>query len=266
MYSLVNLLSGDVVCNCTFYKYSCYSVTSTDKWLHHYEHATLNTTTFPLKQTIIKTLYSTHELRLKTCIFQSCILQPCYLVCQIPILHFPRPPCFSMVHHFPVLHFQSPHWIHTTSTNKSFHHFVHATLYTTTFPVYPLLTTSTLCWIINTVLYGCETWTYNKKIRDKLLAFEMYCYWRILHISWTEQKTNVKYVINSELKRHIQRKLRLFGHIYRMKDNRKFKTLMSGIVDGMNKRGRPCRERMDDKVFNKCLNVCELRRKMVKQK
>jgi len=30
--------------------------------------------------------------------------------------------------------------------------------------------------VFNTVQYGCETWTYNKKIRDKLLAFEMYCY------------------------------------------------------------------------------------------
>jgi len=35
-------------------------------------------------------------------------------------------------------------WIHATSTNKCLHYFVHATLYTITFPVYPLLTTSTL--------------------------------------------------------------------------------------------------------------------------
>jgi len=35
----------------------------------------------------------------------------------------------------------------------------------------------------------------------------------------------------------------------RMKDNRKLKTLMFGIVDGTNKRGRPCREWMDDIVI-----------------
>jgi len=46
----------------------------------------------------------------------------------------------------------------------------------------------------------------------------------------------------------IQRKLRLFGHICRMEDNRKLKTLMFRIIDGMNKRGRPCREWMDDIV------------------
>jgi len=44
--------------------------------------------------------------------------------------------------------------------------------------------------IFNTVLYGCETWTYNKKITDKLLAFELNCYQRILRISWIERKTN----------------------------------------------------------------------------
>jgi len=38
----------------------------------------------------------------------------------------------------------SDHWTDATSTNKCLHHFVHATLYATTFPVYPLLTTSTL--------------------------------------------------------------------------------------------------------------------------
>jgi len=37
------------------------------------------------------------------------------------------------------------YWIQATSTNECLHHFVHATIYTTTFPVYPLLTTSTLC-------------------------------------------------------------------------------------------------------------------------
>ena len=44
----------------------------------------------------------------------------------------------------------------------------------------------------------------------------------------------------------IQRKLRLFGHICRMKDDRKIKTIMLGIMDGSNKKGRPHREWCDD--------------------
>jgi len=45
------------------------------------------------------------------------------------------------------------YWIHATSTNKCLHYFVHATLYTTTLPVYPLLTTGQLS-PVQPVLYG----------------------------------------------------------------------------------------------------------------
>ena len=78
----------------------------------------------------------------------------------------------------------------------------------------------------NTVLYGCETWTNSKEIRDKLLAFEMHCYRRILQVSWTERKTNREIcdklgIERDLLQRAIQRKIQLFGHICRMDDNRK---------------------------------------------
>jgi len=107
--------------------------------------------------------------------------------------------------------------------------------------------------LFSTVLYGCETSTYYKKIRNKLLAFEMYCYRRILRITWTVRKTNHEIcdklrIEKDLLQRAIQTKLQLFGHIHRMEDNRMLKTLMFGIVDGMNKRGTPFREWMDDIV------------------
>jgi len=50
------------------------------------------------------------------------------------------------------------YWIHATCTNKCLHHFVHATLNTTAFPVYPLLTTSTLYWIITNASTTDTTW------------------------------------------------------------------------------------------------------------
>ena len=34
--------------------------------------------------------------------------------------------------------------------------------------------------------YACETWTLKKTDTDKILAFEMYCYRRMLQISWTQ--------------------------------------------------------------------------------
>jgi len=66
------------------------------------------------------------------------------------------------------------------------------------------------------------------------------------------EKQTVKYVTlrieKDLLQRAIQRKLRLFGHKWRMEDNEKLKTLMLGTVDRTNERGRLCGEWMDDIV------------------
>ena len=43
-----------------------------------------------------------------------------------------------------------------------------------------------------------------------------------------------------------RRKVRLFGHICRMDDNRLLKVIMSGMVDGTNRRGRPKKSWIDD--------------------
>ena len=44
----------------------------------------------------------------------------------------------------------------------------------------------------------------------------------------------------------MKRKLGLFGHICRMDDKRKIKTVMLGSMAGGNRQGRPCREWADD--------------------
>ena len=41
-----------------------------------------------------------------------------------------------------------------------------------------------------TLLYGCESWTLSQKYVDKLKAFEMRCYMRMLKITWEERRTN----------------------------------------------------------------------------
>ena len=38
------------------------------------------------------------------------------------------------------------------------------------------------------------------------------------------------------------KKLGLFGHIYRMDNSRKIKSVMTGMMEGTGKKGRPCRE------------------------
>jgi len=55
--------------------------------------------------------------------------------------------------------------IHATYTNKWLHHFVRAILYIITFPVYPLLTTSTLYWIITNASTTDTTWPSYSPLR-----------------------------------------------------------------------------------------------------
>ena len=79
----------------------------------------------------------------------------------------------------------------------------------------------------------------------------MYCYRRILHLSWTEKVTNVevrkRLKIREDLMQAVmRRKLNLFGHICRMDNSRKIKGVMVGIMEGTGKRGRPSREWLDD--------------------
>ncbi len=101
--------------------------------------------------------------------------------------------------------------------------------------------------VMSVLLYACETWTLRKKDKDLLLAFEMKCYRRILHIHWHQKITNVEVrrrVGNTRnIVQHImERKLNLFGHICRMEDKRLVKGVVFGIMGGWTRRGRPSRE------------------------
>src|SRR5260221_9900866 len=115
-----------------------------------------------------------------------------------------------------------------------------------------------------------------KSSRDKFVAFQMYCYRRILRLSWVQKVTNVevrrKLNISEDLMQVImRRKLGLFGHIYRMDNSRKIKCIMLGTMDGTGRRGRPNREWLDD-IRDWCqedihtLSVLAQDREMWKQK
>ena len=48
-----------------------------------------------------------------------------------------------------------------------------------------------MCDVFSVLSYGCETWTYSKAIDHKINAFEMWCYRRMLRISWTSHTTHI---------------------------------------------------------------------------
>ena len=57
------------------------------------------------------------------------------------------------------------------------------------------------CYIWSTLLYGAETWTLTKVTSDKLEAFEMWLYRRMLRISWKEHKTDGQVLHNMKIKK-----------------------------------------------------------------
>ena len=74
--------------------------------------------------------------------------------------------------------------------------------------------------IWSVALYGAETWTMTKDHRNKLEAFEMWLWRRMLKISWTEKVSNQQVLARIQEERSLlnsiqQRKHRWLGHVLR---------------------------------------------------
>ena len=92
------------------------------------------------------------------------------------------------------------------------------------------------------VLYGCESWTIKKAERQKIDAFELWCWKRLLRVPWTTRRSNQS--ILKEISPGIslegmmlKLKLQYFGHLMRRGDSLE-KTLMLGRIGGRRRRGR----------------------------
>ena len=92
------------------------------------------------------------------------------------------------------------------------------------------------------VTYGCESWTVKKAERQKLDAFELWCWRRLLRVPWTARGSNqsiLKEIIPGCSLEGLMLKLKLqyFGHLMRRIDSLE-KTLMLGGIEGRRRRGR----------------------------
>ena len=91
------------------------------------------------------------------------------------------------------------------------------------------------------VMYGCESWTLKKAERQRIDAFEM-CYWRrLLRVRWTTRRSNQPILkeISPEYSLEglmLKLKLQYFGHLMRRTDSLE-KTLMLGKIEGRRRRG-----------------------------
>ena len=94
--------------------------------------------------------------------------------------------------------------------------------------------------VVPVVMYACESWTIKKAEHQRIDAFELWCWRRLLRIPWTARSSNQAILkeINPEYSLEgLILKLQYFGHLMR-RANLLEKTLMLGKVEGRGRRGR----------------------------
>ena len=91
------------------------------------------------------------------------------------------------------------------------------------------------------VMYGCESWTVKKAESQRIDAFELWCWRRLLRVPWTARRSNqsiLKISPGISLEgRTLKLKLQYFGHLMRTFNSLE-KTLMLGGIGGRRRRGR----------------------------
>ena len=86
------------------------------------------------------------------------------------------------------------------------------------------------------VMYGCESWTFKKAERQRIDAFELWCWRRLLRVPWTARRSNQsilkkispEYALEGLM---LKLKFQYFGHLMRRTDSFE-KTLMLGKIEG----------------------------------
>ena len=91
------------------------------------------------------------------------------------------------------------------------------------------------------VMYGCESWTVTKAESQKIDAFELWCWRRLLRVPWTARRSNQP--ILKEISPGcpleglmLKLKLQYFGHLMQNVDSLE-KTLILGEIGGRRRRG-----------------------------
>ena len=90
------------------------------------------------------------------------------------------------------------------------------------------------------VMYGCESWTVKKAECQRIAAFELCCWRRLLRVPWTARRSNqsiLKEISPEYSLEGLMLKLQYFGHLLPRTDSLE-KTLMLGKIEGKRRRGQ----------------------------
>ena len=113
------------------------------------------------------------------------------------------------------------------------------------------------------VMYGCESWTIKKAEHQRIYAFELWCWRKLLRVPWTARKSNQS--ILKEISPRcsleglmLKLKLQYFGLLMRKADSLE-KTLMLEKIESRRRRGRQRMRWLDDIINSMDMGLGGLR-------
>lgn len=106
-----------------------------------------------------------------------------------------------------------------------------------------------LVWTV--FIYGCEGWTLKLSDQNRVMSFEMWCWRRMLGVSWREHRTDVSILEELGLDRQLlarvaHLKLQYFGHAVRGSAGELASMVMEGGVEGERYQGAPRKSWLDN--------------------
>ena len=113
------------------------------------------------------------------------------------------------------------------------------------------------------IMYRCESWTVKKAERQRIDAFELWCWRRLLRVPWTARRSNQSILedISPGITLEgmmLKLKLQYLGHLMRRVDSLE-KTLMLGGIGGRRRRGRQRMRWLDGITASMDVSLSELR-------